>query len=268
MDSASRVARRFKAKTAKIHPSEITRWGFDDLMAGKSVTLYHGTTSTFKAFDMSKSRTELVNNYYGAGIFFTPSKRVAWQYAEASRNTGFDSGVIDEVRQKSRGAGDFLEALYKHGNDGWEIYMKEAGFVKEDESWDIEGFDAHLGGIDPQRLGDIAGYIIGSKMETVGSSDALDLFGGGSTGTPEQIFDNLDTIGIDSAKYRPKVYTVTVTVGKDKTLLTANKSQARRAKSKGYEAVIFHGSDLVGGVPEVAVFQGSRVRVSKVDVGD
>jgi len=45
-------------------------------------------------------------------------------------------------------------------------------------------------------------------------------------------------------------------------------AQARNAKSKGYEAVIFHGSDLVGGIPEVAVFKGSHVRITKVDVGE
>jgi hypothetical protein len=73
-------------------------------------------------------------------------------------------------------------------------------------------------------------------------------------------------MGLNSKVYRPKVYTVSVTA--TKLLVTKNKSQASKARAKGFDCVVYHGTDLVGGVPEVAVFDPRAVKVRKVEVID
>ena len=257
--------RRFVAKTLNLQDH-----GLEGLKEGRPVTLYHGTTRLFRSFDMAQSREELVNNYYGKGIFLTPSKRVAAQYADANRNVGFDSSLIAALKRKNPNAGNFLQALYEHGRDGWETYWQEHGFLREDPppgegQLDMAAFEKHLGGVDANDLGDIAGYILGSKTKPLGADDegTINIFNM-STGAPGWLYDKLDEIGLDSSAYRPKVYTVSVSVSNP--LVTASKSQARKAHQQGYDSVVYHGSDLVGGVPEVAVFNPRAVRVKHIEV--
>lgn len=245
-------------------------WGLEGLTQGQSVTLYHGTTRSFRTFDMSKSRGKLVNKFYGAGIFFAPVKRVAEAYALANRNIGFDPSIIEELRRKNPNAGAFLQALVDHGADGWESYWKEHGFWRDDPppgegTVDMTGFQEHLKGVDPNTLGDIAGYVIGSATKPLGSDDSgvINIFNQ-STGSPGWVYDDLDAVGLDSSIYRPKVYTVDVKA--KNPLVTSSKSQAKAAKSKGYDAVIYYGSDLVGGVPEVAIFNPSNAKIRTVEV--
>ena len=264
MTSGERVAARFAAKTL-----DLAHWDLEGMLEGKPVTLYHGTTSNFKTFDPSKSREELVDKYYGSGIFLTPSERVARTYAQANRNIGLPASIVDDLKSKNPNAGAFLAILVAQGADGWEAYWKANGFWNDNPApgegtLDSESFYRHVG-VDPNTLGDIAGYIIGSKTKPIGLDDngALDLFNT-STGAPDYLYDELDKVGLDSAKYRPKVYTVTVTV--TNPLVTARKTQARGAKSKGYDSVIFYGSDLVQGVPEVAVFNPHNVHIRSVEV--
>jgi hypothetical protein len=85
-----------------------------------------------------------------------------------------------------------------------------------------------------------------------------------TTGLPDYAYKYLDEIGLDSKTYRPKVYTVTVTV--KNPLITANDSAAKAARHKGYDSVVFYGRDLVQGVPEVAVFNPSNVKVKHIEV--
>lgn len=250
-------------------PDPLTEYGLEGLKTGAPVTLYHGTTRLFRKFDMGASRGELVNEYYGAGIFLTPSKRVAGMYAGANRNIGFPSTLIGDLRRKNPAAGKFLQALFDHGAEGWEVGWKEAGFWRDhpapgEPQVDQAGFEAYLG-VDSNTLQDIADYIIGSKSKPVGTGGGpLDLFGGGSTGLSDHVYDSLDEVGLDSKVYRPKIYTVTVTVSNP--LVTKSKSQARNARQKGYDCVVFYGADLVQGVPEVAVFNPRHVKIKHIEV--
>lgn len=163
-----------------------------------------------------------------------------------------------------------MQTLYSLGKDGWDVSLEAGGFVNENPApgegaIDYVGYQKHLG-VDPNTIDDIAGYIIGSKIKPLGSGidDPLDLFSQSSTGAPSHVYDSLDEVGLDSKTYRPKVYTVTVTVSN--TLVTANKAQARKARSKGFDSVIYHGSDLVAGVPEVAVFDPRKVRIKRIEI--
>ncbi len=245
----------------------LAHWGLEGLAEGKPVTLYHGTTRSFTTFDMGKSRTELVDKYYGAGIFLLPAKRVADQYANANRNMGFDPSIIDALKRKNPRAGAFMQTLYKEGKDGWESFAEE---LKKKEpnygEYPMVYAEEYLG-VDPNTVDDVCGYIEGSKIIPLyggGSGNpVLDIFHG-STGTPSYIYDSLDQLGLDSNEYRPKIYTVEVTV--KNPLVTANKAQAKSAPSKGYDCVVFHGADLVGGVPEVAVYDARNVKIRHVEV--
>ena len=245
----------------------LSEWGLEGLSKGAPVTLYHGTTRLFRHFKLEESRTELVNKFYGSGVFLTPSKRVAERYAEANRNMGFPPSIIEVLRQKNPNAGRFLEMLYKYGlSEAWDMLPAEFGTTYG------EGFSSELNtlfkGVDPNDLGDISQYIIGTKVRHQEGGNGLDelmsIFHGGPTGTPEWAYDILDRLGIDSKTYRPKVYTVAVTC--HNPLVTANKAQARAARRKGYDCVVFYGSDLVENVPEVAVYDPSAVRVSRIEV--
>lgn len=242
---------------------DLSHYGLEGLLEGRPVTLYHGTTRQFAKFDLSRSRTELVNQFYGAGIFLTPSKRVAWKYAYANRNIGFEPEVIDDLARVNRPAAEFLRDLYEKGDEVWDEYGPARFGVAPEEYLDT--FEQALGGVDPNTVADLAQWVIGSKVKPLGGDEPVHIFNM-STGMPSWAYDLLDKLGLDSKTYRPKVYTVEVTA--QKTLVTANKSQARAARSKGYDAVVFHGSDLVDGVPEVAVFDPHRVRVVRVEVDD
>ena len=171
------------------------------------VTLYHGTTRLFRSFDLQQSREELVNNYYGKGIFLTPSKRVAEQYAEANRNVGFSPSIIADMKRKNANAGKFLQSLVDHGKDAWYLVAQEEGFWREDPepgqgTFDSEGLEKYLGA-DPNTLSDIAGYIVGSKVTPLGTDDGHNLFST-STGAPEWLYKDLDEVGLNSKVYRPR----------------------------------------------------------------
>lgn len=248
-----------------------SHYGLEGLLTGDPVTLYHGTTATFTRFDLSKSRDELVDQFYGKGIFLTPSKRVAWKYANANRNMGLPVEVISDLKRVNRAAGDFLEAVYKLGSDAWESFARDNGFWNDNPppgegTFDFRGFQDFLK-VDPNTVSDLAGFIPGAKKSGEPSDDSLgELMDTlhGNTGSPDWMYGLLDDVGLDSNHYRPKVYKV---VAKAKnTLVTASKSEARKARSKGYDAVIFHGSDLVDGVPEVALFDPNDVKVLGYEV--
>lgn len=223
---------------------ELSYWGLQGLTEGRPVTLYHGSTATFTRFSPALVRDKLVDKFYGSGIFLTPSKRVAEQYADANRNIGFPPSIIGELKRQNPDAGEFLGDLYKRGNSAWDDY-----------DWDT----AEIGGVDPNTLGDIAAYILGSKIKPINRGSGM-LFDT-KTGAPDWLYDDLDEVGLDSSRYRPKVYTVSVRV--KNPLVTKSKSLAKKARAKGYDSVVYYGPGIVGGVPEVAVFDPTDVSIKK-----
>lgn len=257
--SPTRVARKHIARD-ECHPEY---YGLDGMLRGEPVTVYHGTTASFRQFSTSHVRKELVNKFYGGGLFFTPSERVARQYADANRNIGFPMSLVDDLRSKNRKAGDFLQGLYERGRSVWGDYTRESLELGPDDDYG-DAVQVAAGGVDPNTLRDISEWIIGAKEGPTRDDGFADIFNP-STGMPGWIYDSLDEVGLESFDYRPKVYTVRLS-GMERVLVTKKKAEARSARSKGYDAVIFCGSDLVGGVPEVAVFNPSQVRVVKVEL--
>jgi hypothetical protein len=245
LPSASKVARAYRAR----REPNLDHWGLDGLVEGKPTVLYHGTTRLFRRFDLSRARGELVERFYGRGIFLTPKKAVAGQYADANRNIGFDPEVLDDLKRINPEAGAFAWALYRKGSAAWDDY-------------DWNALAHEIGGVDPNDVGDLVDYVIGSKTEPARGDEPV-MFFNQSTGMPGYVYDLLDTLGIKSFKYRPKVYTVSVKVSNP--LITDSQAEARRARSNGYDSVVYHGPNTVDHAPEVAVFDPSRVRIRRVE---
>ena len=260
MNLAAKIASRYLL--SRNLDREIQQHRLEGLLSGEPTVLYHGTTRSFRAFDMSKSRGELVDKFYGAGIFLTPSKRVAEKYANANRNIGFDPEIIDDLRQKNAMSGEFLARLVEIGDDAWE----EAFDKIRSEGVEYLGpeLESRLG-VDPNSLGDLAGYIVGSKVKSSGGGDGpLNFFAPASTGAPDWLYDLLDDLGLDSTVYRPKVYTVSVQV--ENPLVTSSSSEAKRARTKGYDSVVFFGPKRIDDVPEVALFSSRNARILGVEI--
>ncbi len=253
------VSRHLQAKGL-----DLKHWGLEGIVHGQPVTLYHGTTRLFHKFDPSLVREELVNKYYGSGIFLTPSKRVAESYASANRNMGLPPSIIEDLKRKNANAGAFMQMLYTRGNDAWDDLTPEKLGVTPGEGF-LEAVQKYSGGVDPNTIADVCRFIEGSKLvsERSEENEPINIFNM-STGLPDWVYQSLNEIGLDSKTYRPKVYTVRVTV--HNPLVTTSSSAARSAKSKGYDSVVFYGRDLVNGVPEVAVFNPSLVKVTGIEI--
>lgn len=238
-------------------------WGLEGLQEGRPVTCYHGTTRSFTSFDMGRNREELVNKFYGTGIFLVPSKSVAERYALANRNIGFDPEIIEDLKHRNSRAGALMATLYKVGNDGWELLLEELRKEYPKEAYPMTLAAKYLG-VDPNTVADVCQYIIGSKDGQRQSADDFVNIFDMRTGMPAYIYDLLDALGLDSNVYRPKVYTVEVTA--QNPLVTSSKVEARAARSKGHDCVVYYGEDLVGDLPEVAVFDASNTKVTNVEV--
>ena len=266
------VRRNGMASTSSmLREPPLVYYGLAGLSTGEPVTLYHGTTASFSRFDIAKSRDDLVGKFYGRGIFFTPRKSVAWKYANANRNMGLPVSVIDDLSRINRSAGAFLRVLYKHGQGAWEPYWKAHGFWRKKPApgqgrVDSEGFERHLGGVDPNTLMDIAGHIVGTAKGRPSPNAAEEVFGlfSQSTGSPDWLYDDLDRLGLDSAKYRPKVLTVEIRARKP--LVTADANEARTAHRRGYDSTVYYGPETVDSVPEVAIYDGRMARIVGVEV--
>jgi len=246
----------------------IDAYGLGDLVRGGSAVLYHGTTRSFQRFDSAYVRHELINRFYKApGIFLTPKRGVAEEYSTAARNTMLPASVIEDLTRINRGAGDVLRRLVVEGRDAWDGLFEDAVARFPDAETPAVALEMVTEGVDPNTLMDIAEYVEGSKYGggLRAETTLFDLWGMTPTGTPDHVFTDMESVGLDTDAYRPKVYTVAVS-GLERVLVTKSKSEAARARKQGYDAVVFCGADLVDGVPEVVVFDPSRVRVTKVEV--
>lgn len=221
---------------------------------GAPLVLFHGTTEQFASFDLKKSRKELVEDFYGEGIFFTTSKAAAWQYAYAARNQGLSPEVIAALGRKNRGAARVLAAFVEHGRDVWE----QPGVT-------VASLEEASGGVEANTLMDLAQHVRGSRyVDPVDEREEImrALLGGGY-GVPDWVFKKLRGLGVDPKPFMPKVYTVEVRV--DRPLWTASTDKARRARKLGYDSIVYYGPNLVEGAPEVAVFDPRRVKILKVE---
>lgn len=86
-------------------------------------------------------------------------------------------------------------------------------------------------------MADVTRWIIGSKLKPNQGGEPVHIFDM-STGMGEWIY----------------------------LLVTGSRSQARSARSKGYDCVVYHGPGIVGGVPEIAVFDPDNARIMGVEV--
>lgn len=225
-----------------------------NLLDNKSAIVYHGTTSYFKKFDMSKNRSDLNSKFYGDGLFFTPDKKVGWQYAYASRNMGISVDVISNLKSKNKNAGDFLYDLYKYGDDAWVLpkYLDKDGRTKLEDL---------IKGIDRNELGDVAQWIIGSKIKPI-IDVGFDIFNSKAF-MPTYILKILVDWKIDKQYIPfPRLYTVKLDATKK---IIASRNPTSKEKREN-DIIIFTGENTtVGNVPEIVVYNENLVHISHIE---
>jgi hypothetical protein len=243
--------------------------GLSGLATGEPTRLYHGTTASFREFDPAKCRRELVDPYYDADIFLTPSWDVAARYAWAARNAHLPASIMDDLAARNGRAAGFLRSVHaRYGPEVWEAAGKAAGYWRDDPApgegkFDYDGFTRHLG-VDPNDLADVARYIEGAARPPERDDGPFDIFLGAPNAMQPWVYDAVDRIGLDSAAYRPKVYTVEVTAREP--AVAWSMEEARGALDRGHDCLVYLGPKRVGDVPEVALRDPARVRVVRVDL--
>ena len=224
---------------------------------------YHGTTSMFSSFDPAYIRAQS-NMKVGSGIYLTPDKDIARGYATGARNAVLPARVVDDLERVNPAAGKMLRLLVQRGNEeSWdEIYaLAKQSYPNESGTDAVE----RMIGTDPNHLLDISHHVAGSRTAQRQEDSLFSLWGiGGPSGVPWYVYDYLDQVGVDSKIYRPKVYTLLVS-GVRNVLVTGDGDVGRRARAQGHDAVVYTGSDVEDGVPEVVVFDPSKVRVVDVE---
>lgn len=229
---------------------------------------YHGTTSMFSSFDPAYIRAQS-NMKVGSGIYLTPDKHIALGYATGARNAVLPARVVDDLERVNPAAGKFLRLLVQRGNESrvdvpvWDEFYALAKKSYPNES-DFDAVERMIG-TDPNHLLDISQHVAGSRTAQRQEDSLFSLWGiGGPSGVPWYVYDYLDQLGVDSKVYRPKVYTLLVS-GVRNVLVTGDGDVGRRARAQGHDAVVYTGQDVEDGVPEVVVFDPSRVRVVDVE---
>ena len=235
--------------------------GLTNLMKYGWTIGYHGTAADFDQFNLDYARQQLVNEFYGSGFFFVPKESIAWDYAHANRNAGLPVSVIDDIARIKPNFAVFLRLMYENGYEkGWDLYVQRVGLQQ------LQRTDFLIDGVDMNVGYDIYENIEGRFWENTQPS-LHDLFSGSTVGVPDFVYKELDALGVDSNKYKPKVYTVAIR-GVKNVLATDSMEEARQARAKGYDAVIYHGERTVRGVPEIAVWDPSKLTIVKKEVFD
>ena len=242
------VVSRYLKQGATLDEYDLKYWNLDRFVQGNWTTLYHGTTANFDKFDMAYVRHELVDAFYGGGIFLTPDENLAWKYAQANRNFGLPKSIIEDVSKLHPEAGAFLNQLYTLGyKKGWEALL-QSGYQYGDT----------LNGFEPDDFKDLAPYIIGTKEPVSLTSTIF----GGALIMPDYVYDFIDQLGLDSTVYKPKVYVLLAKA--NKVLITDNMGKAKKAPSQGYDGIVYFGSAAVDGTPEVAVHDPKNIKILRV----
>ncbi len=213
---------------------DMSKWILESIISNKSSVLFHGTNRDFDEFDISKNRSDLNKNFYGDGIFLTPSDDVAWKYANANRNSYFDVTLIDDIKKVNREAGIFLEELYKIGREAFTIPKND---MKNE-----------FGGIDGNDLADISEVIEGSATIETPEFTSQDIFGTSDNGIMYYHIEFLnDNFNLD---YRSKIHTYKIKpINIHDILITDDFTEAKNS-SKEVVIVVNH-SELVNNIPEI-----------------
>ena len=226
---------------------------------GRPLVVYHGTAYDFDRFDSGRNRTELNEKYQGDGFHFSPDPRVASRYADADRNRLLRKQDIYPLVEKR-----FPGRIYKLFKDVVENGYSHAWDVSDDEVRAIikAGDDA---GIDLNSLLDLAEVVEGSRYHAgrADNADPAAVFSaifGGSTGDflTEYGINEMVSMGLDAAA--PTQNVIPAYLKANNLLVTDSREDARLARSKGYDGVLYSGDDIVDYVHEYVVFDPTQIK--------
>lgn len=249
------------------------------------LVLYHGTNRKFTNHSLEKSRTELNDRFQGDWICYTPSKEVAWKYANAARNQCIDrDAFIEETTAylnnnfNDKDFNDFLIQSFKILMDApfdtaWDIIPEK---YSERFSVDIDKASKHFfdrlnhyeelnPSFDFNDFYDVLEHVEYSKFGASDESNmVLNMFNNNIDEIPIHVIEFLESKNYIKSLPEPKVIESHITA--NKVLETNNREKAKQARENGYDLVIYSGPDCVDGVSEYLVADVSQVKMQTMTI--
>lgn len=247
------------------------------------LTLYHGTNRKFNNHSLEKSRTELNDRFQGDWICYTASEDVAWKYANAARNQCIEKEafLIETESYLNKNFPDKL--LNSFLVDSFKTLM-EGGF---EDAWDAIGkkysklFDVKLDdavphffkrlrsyeALDPEfdfnEFYDVLEYVEYSRYgQSDESSMIMNMFNNTVDEIPQYVTDFLSSKGYEKSLPEPKI--IKSQVEANNILETSSREEAKIAREKGYDLVIYSGPDCVDGEPEYLIADTTQVKMQSM----
>jgi len=245
--------------------------------------LYHGTNRKFTNHSLEKSRTELNDRFQGDWICYTASEDVAWKYANAARNQCIEKEAFLTETEAYLNKIFPDKLLNSFLVDSFKTLM-EGGF---EDAWDIIGekyskiFDVTINdavphffkrlrnyeALDPEfdfnDFYDVLEYVEYSKYgQSDESSMIMNMFNNTVDEIPQYVTDFLKSKGYEKSLPEPKI--IKSQVDATNVLETSSREEARMAREKGYDLVIYSGPDCVDDEPEYLIAEPSQVRMQSM----
>lgn len=229
--------------------------------AGKPLVLYHGTNRSFTEFDDGRQRDARLQQFQGAGFFFTANPSTADRYAGAAANESFDRTTMEAaLHQKYPGfVADLYTNIMDHGySTGWEKTSEAYGVQdKPYTEWPLPpGFDIN----DINVLTEATeGYREEGDAEIEPGDIAAAIFGGGRPSYFEHARELAEKLGLPV----PSNNVMPVFLRATNVLRTSSREEAKQAQANGYDGVIYFSDDdddLIDGEPEFVVFDKRQVK--------
>lgn len=239
--------------------------------------LFHGTNRNFNNHLENKHRTKINEKFQGDWICYSPSEEVAWKYVDAARNQNIDPDFffsdLSQLLSHSNSADNkyiylLLRNIYKHGHtEGYDRTIRTYGSEKKILSDpDIHFFrNVHNTvskelNFDINDITDIISYLEGAKQES--DDDSLELISNTLNGQikelPHFVIETLEELGFSQSI--PKSRVIKSEVIADNILRTDDPEEAKKAREKGFDLVIYNGENTVDNEPEYLIANSSQIK--------
>lgn len=244
--------------------------------------LFQGTNRQFDKHSEKHHRTPLNDNYQGDWFCFTASKDVAWKYADAARNQNLNRELFFEdlknILNKSQNPDrDYIYQLCENivslgYDEGFDAIYQQIKNDKKTEEPEHYLFHQVIHNIcneldfDFNDLCDLLEYVEGSKYNH--NHDDINfianLLNAQIEYLPHYLVDDMKLMGFDKSIPQPRI--IECEISATKILTTNNPSEAKKAKSLGYDLVIYNGDGTVDGEPEYLVLSPQQISLISTTV--
>jgi hypothetical protein len=249
----------------------------------ETITLYHGTNRSFSKHSLEKSRTELNNKFQGDWICYTPSESVAWKYANAARNQCIEKESFFEETENYLNNNFPDEKLNLFIIETFKILMNDIF----DEAWDIipdkyskafnipsdvaskhffdrlREYETIDPGFDFNDFYDVLEFVEHSKFgKSYDINNLFNVFNKTVEEIPDYVIKFLKPKGYEKSIPEPKIIKSDVTA--NNILKTDSREEAKEAREKGYDLVIYSGPDCVDDAPEYLIANVNQIAMREI----